>query len=112
MDLHHSVVVSASPDAVKKAMDAHEPCVLLDVRTPGEYAQGTIAGSINLPVDDIATRVTEKIPDRSACIYVFCRSGARSYRAASYMMRMGYTQVVNMEGGLLGWQAKHFPLGQ
>ena len=69
--------------------------LLLDVRTPQEYRDGHIFGSINVPLQSIDNieYVTE---NRDKMLYVYCHSGARSSRAASQLHEMGYTNVNNI----------------
>ena len=78
-----------------------ENAVLLDVRTNEEYAAGHIEGSINLPVGEI-DRAGAVITDKDVPIYVYCRSGKRSERAAAYLKGNGYTKV-NDIGGILSY---------
>ena len=75
--------------------------VLLDVRTPEEYAGGHVAGSRNLPLQMIA-RVEDEIPDKEMPLFVYCQSGARSRRAAAFLEKIGYARVKNI-GGLAGY---------
>ena len=75
--------------------------VLLDVRTDEEFSEGHIEGSLNLPIGEI-DRAATVIPDKSVPIYVYCRSGNRSARAAAYLKRNGYTKV-NDIGGILSY---------
>ena len=75
--------------------------VLLDVRTPEEYAGGHVAGSRNLPLQMI-TRVEDEIPDKEMPLFVYCQSGARSRRAAAFLEKIGYAHVKNI-GGLAGY---------
>lgn len=75
-----------SADARRLVSD--ERATLLDVRTPGEFASGHVEGAVNVPVDEVATRLSE-IP-RDAPVVVYCRSGARSARAASALHEAGY----------------------
>ena len=103
-------VPTVEPEAVKAAMDADENITLLDVRTPAEFARGKLAGSINLTVDEVSSKILSVIPDKNRKIYVYCLSGARSSVAVEMMMGLGYTQVFNMSHGLLGWRAKYFPV--
>jgi rhodanese-related sulfurtransferase len=110
MDIHEPVVPEVSPEEVKHAIDEKQQCVLLDVRTLGEYSRGHIAGSMHIPVDEIQNTVVTRIPDVSTRIYVYCLSGNRSANAVSEMIRMGYTNVFSMQYGLLGWRAKYFPV--
>lgn len=95
---------------LKKAVDEKESCILLDVRTPGEYARGKIAGSINLPVDDVAARIRSVVPDQSTKLYVYCLSGSRSVQAVDAMVKLGYTNVFDVSNGLLAWRANQFPV--
>lgn len=81
-----------------------ENAVLLDVRTNEEYAAGHIEGSINLPIGEI-DRAGTVIMDKDVPIYVYCRSGKRSERAAAYLKGNGYTKV-NDIGGILSYKGK------
>ena len=64
--------------------------VLLDVRTPGEFAAGHLEGAINIPVQDLGKRMTE-LKDKNKTVVVYCRSGARSASAAATLESAGYT---------------------
>lgn len=75
--------------------------VLLDVRTPDEYREGHIPGSQNIPIDDIRAALN-LIPNRDTPIFVHCRSGMRSARAARSLKALGYTNVTNI-GGVLNY---------
>ncbi len=74
---------------------------LLDVRTPEEYAGGSIPGSINLPLNQIA-QAPKMVADKDARLFVYCRSGARSRNASEALAAMGYTNVTNI-GGIIEW---------
>lgn len=102
-------VPSVSCEKVKNAIDTRSQHVLLDVRTTGEFARGKIEGSINLPVDDVASKVLTIIPDKTKMVYVYCLSGSRSKQAVDSMIKLGYANVFSMEYGILGWRAKWFP---
>ncbi len=69
--------------------------ILIDVRTPGEFAGGHIKGAVNIPVSSISTGIQKKAKDKSAAIIVYCHSGARSGSAKKTLARAGYTNVVN-----------------
>ena len=83
---------------------ATEGAVLLDVRTPEEYRQGHIDGSINLPPNNISDIVTI-IKDKNTSLYVHCLSGARSEQAVSFLKRMGYKNATNI-GGISKYRGK------
>ena len=78
--------------------------VLLDVRTPEEYAAGHIEGALNIDVKDslFISNVQAQIAQGSK-VAVYCRSGRRSLIAAGQMVEKGY-DVVNLEGGFLAWE--------
>lgn len=95
---------------VKQALDAGDKVILLDVRTPGEYANGKIKTSINIPLQDIKSKAHELLPDTSAKIYTYCLSGGRSVVAVDQLLKLGYTNVFDMKSGLLSWRAKGYPL--
>ena len=79
-------------------MQVTEDTLLIDVRTPLEFAQGHIAGSLNIPheqIEDIAEAIGER-KDRP--VILFCRSGARSGMALGLLMQQGYTQLANGGG--------------
>ena len=109
-DFSEPNVPQVTAEDVKKAIEEKEACILLDVRTPGEYVRGKIAGSINLPVDKVDCDVLKVVPDKSAKVYVYCLSGSRSIHAVDAMVKLGYTNVFDMEHGLLAWRAKYFPV--
>lgn len=86
----------------KARMDSGDELIILDVRTPGEYAEGHIAGAVLLPVDSINEDVTELLSDKNAEILVYCRSGNRSQVAANLLVGLGYTRVYDF-GGINSW---------
>lgn len=88
-------------DKLKDNPDAQ----LLDVRTPEEYAGGRIGNAVNVDWngDDFVTQAAKY--DKSKPIYVYCKIGGRSSKAASKLASMGFSQVYNLEGGILKWDA-------
>lgn len=103
-------VPTVEAEDVKHAMDAGDACVILDVRTPGEFSRGKLAGSINCSVEDLSHSVETLIPQKQDKIYVYCLSGARSSVAVSILQQLGYTNVCHMNHGLLAWRAKYLPV--
>lgn len=83
--------------------------VVLDVRTPSEYAEGRIIGSENLDVlkTDLFTTSIEKL-DKSKTYYVICKSGRRSMKAANQMKKAGFEHVINITEGMDGWKAAKY----
>ncbi len=80
--------------------------LLLDVRRPEEFAQGHLPGAVNMDISDpgFAQRVATLDSKRPA--YVYCRSGARSAKAAKELGIAGFSQVFNLAGGMLDWPSK------
>lgn len=78
--------------------------VLLDVRTPAEYAQGRIPQSRNVPLQELGN-IADAIPSRDTPIFIYCLSGARSAQAVSKLQAMGYTNVRNL-GGINRYRGK------
>ena len=76
---------------------------LIDVRTPDEYALGTIPGAINIPLDDMRERMSEIPADRP--VWLFCGVGLRGYLASNILMANGYKDVRNLIGGLKTYKA-------
>ena len=91
-----------SPEAANKRLNTEKDIVLLDVRTVEEYTEKHIPGSVLIPVEVIKTQATEKLKDKNAVIFVYCRSGNRSATAAQALADMSYTNVNNL-GGINNW---------
>jgi rhodanese-related sulfurtransferase len=81
--------------------------VLLDVRTPAEFASGHISGAINIAVEELPQRLAE-VPQGQPVI-VYCRSGNRSASAVRILAGAGYTPVYDL-GGIIDWQAAGYPI--
>lgn len=105
-------IPSVTAEEVKHAIDTQTGDIFLDVRTIEEYAKGHIAGSIHLPVDMILDNAETVLKDKGKTIYVYCLSGSRSAVATERLQKLGYENVFNMTGGLLGWRAKSYPMQQ
>jgi rhodanese-related sulfurtransferase len=96
-------VPSVQPSEV--ASRVREGWMLLDVRTDDEWADGRIAGSVHIPMDQLMQRLDE-IDDRVVCV---CAVGARSARVAQFLNAQG-REAVNLDGGLYGWEDSGLPL--
>ncbi|GAA5185500.1 hypothetical protein GCM10025771_41480 [Niveibacterium umoris] len=72
--------------------------VVIDVRTPEEFATGHVEGALNLPHDQVATKITALVPSKDAPVVLYCRSGRRADIALKTMREMGYTKVENYGG--------------
>ena len=92
-----------SQEEAAALMASEEDYVLLDVRTPTEFAEGHIPGAVCLPNETIGTDNIPQLPDKDQLILVYCRTGRRSKDAARKLSDLGYTQVVEF-GGISTWE--------
>jgi len=84
------------------------PFLVLDVRTPEEYAEGHIQGAKLIPVKVLAKHLAEVPKDKQ--VYVYCHSGRRSANAAKLLAEHGFTRIENMQGGITAWKDAGFPV--
>jgi rhodanese-related sulfurtransferase len=82
---------------------------LVDVREDDEWRAGRIRGAIHIGKGVIERDIEAKIPDRDDEIILYCGGGFRSVLAAESLQKMGYTNVISMDGGIREWRAKQFP---
>lgn len=85
--------------------DAHRNYVLVDVRESEEWAKGHAAGALHIGKGVLERDIEANVPDRKATIVLYCHSGARSALAAENLMRMGYSNVYSLDGGLTAYDA-------
>ncbi len=88
----------------------NDGALMLDVRSANEYKEGFIGDAKNVPVADLKTRMNLLPKDKAQPIVVYCATGARSASAASVLAKEGYTQVVNLTGGIHAWKAAGLPV--
>jgi rhodanese-related sulfurtransferase len=82
--------------------------VLVDVREPGEFLDVRAEGAVLMPMSQLAERHVELPKDRP--LLVICASGGRSAAATSFLLRSGWTDVVNVEGGTTAWAKAGLPV--
>lgn len=89
---------------LKARMDAGESLLILDVREPEEYAEANIGAKL-LPLGQIQSMQIDEIEDwKDKEVIIHCRSGKRSLTACLFLETMGFTNTVNVEGGIIAWQ--------
>lgn len=84
--------------------------VVLDVRTPGEFATGHIENAINIDVEGMTFNSEIAKLDKNVEYAVYCRSGRRSAVAAEKMAEAGFTKLTNLQDGIISWQGAGYPL--
>lgn len=93
----------------KKRLDAGEKVILIDTREDSEWTRGHIPGAIHLGKGIIERDIEKAIPDKESTIILYCGGGFRSALAADNLQKMGYRNVISMDGGWRGWTESGFP---
>ena len=91
-----------STDEAIAMMEEENDYIILDVRTPEEFAEKHIPDAINIPNETIGTEEILELPDKEQLILVYCRSGNRSKQASEKLAALGYTNIVEF-GGINDW---------
>ena len=94
---------------VQVKLKAQSPLILVDVREDNEWQAGHIPGALHLGRGIIERDIETKIPDKNAEIILYCGGGFRSALAAESLQKMGYTNVISMDGGMRAWRERKLP---
>jgi rhodanese-related sulfurtransferase len=86
--------------------------VVVDVRESQDFAAGHLRDAKNIPLKDLASRVSELDKFKAKTVIAVCQAGAQSAKAASQLKKAGFAQVVSLDGGLTAWQAQGLPLAK
>jgi rhodanese-related sulfurtransferase len=97
-------------DQVKQKIDKGESFVLIDVREESEWARDHLPRAIHLGKGIIERDIEQRVPDHGAPLILYCGGGFRSALAADNLQKMGYTNVLSMDGGIRDWRQKGYPL--
>jgi rhodanese-related sulfurtransferase len=97
-------------DDIKARLDRGDRFQLIDVREESEYAKDHLPNAVHLGKGVIERDVEEKFPDTAAPLVLYCGGGFRSALAADNLQKMGYTNVLSMDGGVRDWRAKGYPM--
>ncbi len=103
-------VKQATVDEVKNRLDQSEKFILVDVREESEFANDHLPGAIHLGRGVIERDIEARVPDLNAPMVLYCGGGFRSALAADNLQKMGYTNVISMDGGIREWREKNYPL--
>ena len=100
-------MTTITTDEVKARLDAGETLHLVDVREPDERAEFNIGGNF-IPLGNIQMMLTDEIDElKNEEVICYCRSGKRSMQACMMLETFGFTNVKNLEGGMLSWKEKN-----
>jgi rhodanese-related sulfurtransferase len=94
---------------IKKKLDAGEPMIIIDTREDNEWARGHIPNAVHLGKGVIERDIEKAIPDKDATLVLYCGGGYRSALAADNLQKMGYRNVISMDGGWRSWTEAGFP---
>lgn len=97
-------------DEIKARLDRGDKFTLVDVREDSEFAKDHLPGAIHMGKGVIERDVEQKVPDLNTELILYCGGGFRSALAADNLQKMGYTNVISMDGGIRGWREKGYPL--
>lgn len=103
-------VASIAPSALAERIAGGSAPLILDVRTPEEFAAGHLPGALNLPYDELAQRLSEIPAARTDEIVVHCQSGRRAGMAEAILVEAGYSKLRDLEGHFQAWQQGGYPV--
>ena len=97
---------------LKSMIDRYDPFYLVDLRGQSQVERGEIYHTNALKIERgyLEFQIEKKVPDKNAKIVLYCCSGMRSILAAESLMKMGYTNVYSLKGGVIGWVDSDLPL--
>ncbi|MBV8053091.1 MAG: sulfurtransferase [Acidobacteriaceae bacterium] len=97
-------------DHVKSRLDRGDKFLLIDVREESEYAKDHLPNALHLGKGIIERDIEQQVPDLQKEMILYCGGGFRSALAADNLQKMGYTNVISMDGGIREWRQKNLPL--
>ena len=86
------------------------PHILIDTREESEWGRGRLPGAIHLSKGIIERDIVSKVPDKSTTLVLYCGGGFRSALAGDNLLKMGYQDVISMDGGWTGWNKAGLPV--
>jgi rhodanese-related sulfurtransferase len=105
-----SRVKETTVDEVKQKLDHGDKVLLVDVREESEFAKDHLPGAIHLGKGVIERDIEARVPDVKTPMILYCGGGFRSAMAADNLQKMGYTNVISMDGGVREWREKNYPM--
>jgi len=99
-------------DTVKTRLDRGDKFLLVDVREESEYANEHLPGAIHLGKGVIERDIEGRVSELNTEMILYCGGGFRSALAADNLQKMGYTNIISMDGGIRDWREKGYPLSK
>ncbi|MBL8797240.1 MAG: sulfurtransferase [Planctomycetia bacterium] len=97
-------------EQIKQRLDRNEQFLLVDVREESEWAKDHLPGAVHLGKGIIERDIEQRVPDTATEIVLYCGGGFRSALTADNLQKMGYTNVISMDGGIRDWRERGYPL--
>jgi rhodanese-related sulfurtransferase len=107
-----SRVKETTVDEVKQKLDHGDKVLLVDVREESEFTKDHLPGAIHLGKGVIERDIEKRVPDVKTPMILYCGGGFRSAMAADNLQKMGYTNVLSMDGGVREWREKNYPMSR
>ena len=105
-----SRIKETNVEEVKQKLDRGEKFMLVDVREESEFMKDHLPGAIHLGKGVIERDIEARVPDLNTPLVLYCGGGFRSALAADNLQKMGYTNVISMDGGVRRWREKNYPM--
>ncbi len=101
-----SAIMSLNAENFEEKLNQTDAAQLIDVRTPEEFKESRLPDAVNFAVNDenFAQKISQL--DKNQPVFLYCRSGKRSIKAAQILEKLGFTTIYNLEGGILEWKEK------
>jgi rhodanese-related sulfurtransferase len=107
--LQGATLAGIAPTAAIQLIN-REKAVVVDVCEAGEFAQGHIVGSKNIPLGELEAKLAQAVKNKALPLVLVCQTGARSGRAVATAKKLGYEQAQSLAGGLKAWKAANLPV--
>jgi rhodanese-related sulfurtransferase len=99
-------------DEYRARVDRGEASILVDTREDNEWERGHLPGAIHLSKGIIERDIEKAVPDKDAPIVLYCGGGFRSALVGDNLQKMGYTNVISLDGGFRGWAERGLPVDE
>lgn len=99
-----------SADELWSQIQSSTATLIVDVRTAGEFSGGHVPGAINIPIDDLGSRLTELLPHRKDGVVVYCERGPRAGYAVSILQQSAFSDIRYLKGHMVLWRNKGLPV--
>jgi len=98
-----------APEALAERLEENSTPLILDVRTPAEYAEGHVPGAVNVPHTEVEAWLAGRQPATDTEVVVYCETGPRAARAEAALRDAGFERLRHLEGNMRAWRARDLP---